>query len=137
MRARAGIEHDVACQLQRVGVLLDHDRLESSLKKVTDTAVFAVVPLRVATVQLFHAFGQTRRGGFNEQVVGRDTGASSRIVTFALDNPACCRVRSRDKGRRNIQYEGFNLRGDRPVAPTITIHSFSRDTALRCYDDTR
>ncbi len=32
----------------------------------------------------------------------------------------------------------LNLQGDRPVAPTITIHPFMSVTYLvRCYDDTR
>jgi hypothetical protein len=47
----------------------------------------------------------TDRGSVRMPLPAWAGGGSSRIVIIAPDNPVCHRMRSRDKGRRNIQYE--------------------------------
>ena len=49
-----GIEYHIAHQLQKIGILLHHNRPVATLKNMTDPAVGAVKRLRVNPIELTH-----------------------------------------------------------------------------------
>jgi hypothetical protein len=59
----------VACQFQKIGLFLDQDGFESSLKHMANPVVSPVARLGKDSVELAHAFVQIGIRSLNEQVV--------------------------------------------------------------------
>lgn len=64
-----GVEHDVAAELEEVGVALDEDRLEAALEDMARAAMAAVEGLAVDAVEVAHAARERRARGLDQQVV--------------------------------------------------------------------
>jgi hypothetical protein len=52
-----------------VGVFLNQYGFESTLKYVADTLMLSIEILRVSAIEELHAFGQSWRIGFNQQMI--------------------------------------------------------------------
>ena len=63
------IQHDVPSQFQQVAFLLNKDRLESTLKDMSDSCVLAIEPLCVDAVEELYSTRQVGFRPFDEQVV--------------------------------------------------------------------
>lgn len=63
------IKNDIAAQLQQVGVLLDHNGFETSLKDMPHPCVAPVEFLRVDSVQLPHALREVSIRCLDQEVI--------------------------------------------------------------------
>ena len=66
---RGGVQDDIACQFQKVRVLLDEDGFEAALEQMPHAPMSAVETLRVEAVELAHAARQRGIGRLNKKVV--------------------------------------------------------------------
>lgn len=63
------IQVNVAAHLQQIGILINQNRLESTLKQMPHLAVAPVIRLGVDAVDVAHQHGQVRATGMQNQVV--------------------------------------------------------------------
>lgn len=63
------IEHHVATDFLQVALFLDQNGFVPSLEQMTHRSVPPVVALSVGAVELAHALGEIRLGGFDDQVI--------------------------------------------------------------------
>ena len=60
------VEDNVACEFEKMALLLHQYRLEATLEEMADSFEFVIEPLSVNTVQKLHASGEIGTWGFDE-----------------------------------------------------------------------
>ena len=63
------VQNDVPAAVEQIGFSLNNIGLVATLEDMSNAVVFPVEELAVDLVQVFHALGQVRVGGFDHQVV--------------------------------------------------------------------
>ncbi|HYS52376.1 MAG TPA: hypothetical protein VER58_01265 [Thermoanaerobaculia bacterium] len=62
------IQHDIAQHFQRIGILIDEDSMEATLKEMTNPSESAVEVLRITAIEPLHSTRESFGGQLNHQM---------------------------------------------------------------------